>query len=264
MSSKCAPHRTVTNRTESRGARRASTVRSSTNVSNAQAVASTLSIGTAIRLERSQDDVRRPSRSARMFDLAVALPLFLVALPIIGLIMAATRLMSGRNVLFCQERVGLHGRAFRCYKIRTMEIDAEEKLKALLDGDPSLREEFESSRKLQHDPRITRIGRLLRVSGLDELPQLWNVLRGDMALVGPRPRAQSELDLCGPMSPMILSVRPGITGPWQLMEERHDIGSDARLAIETDYALTRTTRRDISLLLRTVWMFISMRLQGGC
>lgn len=154
-------------------------------------------------------------------------------------------------VFYGHFRIGRHGRVFRCLKFRSMRIDAQQMLERLLAEDASARAAWESERKLENDPRITRIGRFLRRTSLDELPQLFNVLRGDMALVGPRPIVYDELALYGPSRWHYLSVLPGMTGLWQV-SGRSNTSYEERVALDRRYVEQRSLWLDVSILLRTV------------
>lgn len=221
--------------------------------------------------DRTLDDeyaelVRRSGSRARdtgrLIDLGLGIPILLFALPVLAVMALAVRLDSAGPLLFRQERIGRDGRRFSCLKMRTMRPDAEERLAEVLAADPALEREFLATRKLAKDPRVTRVGRFLRPTGLDELPQLWNVIRGDMSLVGPRPRAVSELAICGGIDDGILAVRPGLTGPWQV-SGRNEISDEQREAIELDYARNRSFLRDVGIVLRTVFLLLTCRLRGG-
>ena len=161
------------------------------------------------------------------------------------------RVSMGRGILFSQPRVGLHGRPFDCLKFRTMIPGAEAALEAYLQSNPAARREWDASRKLQHDPRISSIGRFLRRSSLDELPQLLNVLRGDMSCVGPRPVVQAELPRYGVHMADYLSVRPGLTGLWQVSGRSH-LSYDDRVALDADYIKHWTLMRDVVILFKTI------------
>jgi lipopolysaccharide/colanic/teichoic acid biosynthesis glycosyltransferase len=187
----------------------------------------------------------------RLIDLVGAGSLLLVlAVPlcVIALLVRA----DGGPALFAHRRVGRSGRAFGCLKFRTMVPDAERRLAALLAADPAARAEWEATRKLRNDPRVTWIGRFLRASSLDELPQLLNVLRGEMSLVGPRPVLASELaSHYGPMATeRYQSVRPGITGLWQV-SGRSDTSYAERVALDVAYVARPSLREDLRILLRT-------------
>ena len=161
---------------------------------------------------------RPPAWSVRAFDLAVAGTALILATPLILMAILAIVVADGRPVFFAQERIGRHGRPFRVVKLRTMATDADDRLKQLLQSDLTARREFQTARKLQNDPRLIGPGRLIRGLKIDELPQLWNVLRGDMAIIGPRPVVPAEIARYGPYGQVAFSVRPGLSGPWQVRQ----------------------------------------------
>lgn len=159
---------------------------------------------------------------------------------------------DGGPFLFRHQRVGRNGVLFGCLKIRTMAVDAEKKLQHVLKNDPLKAEEWRRTFKLRNDPRITGIGKKLRATGLDELPQLFNVLKGEMSLVGPRPITPPELKRYDESSASAyLMVRPGLTGPWQITSRR-DNDFESRGAIDRDYVRTLSFSRDLKILLKTV------------
>jgi lipopolysaccharide/colanic/teichoic acid biosynthesis glycosyltransferase len=163
--------------------------------------------------------------------------------------------LDGHPPLFGHERIGLNGRPFRCWKVRTMVPDATARLEEILRSDPVARKEWTRHRKLTKDPRVTPLGDLLRRSSLDELPQLWNVLMGEMSLVGPRPVTQAELTLYGRSAAHYRSVRPGLTGLWQVMG-RNDVDYRRRVAMDRLYVHRRSLLGDIALLFLTVGALI--------
>jgi lipopolysaccharide/colanic/teichoic acid biosynthesis glycosyltransferase len=186
-------------------------------------------------------------RALDLFGAAALLAALAVPLGLIALLVRA----DGGPALFAHRRVGRGGVPFRCLKFRTMVPDAEARLAALLEADPAARAEWEATRKLRHDPRITRIGRFLRASSLDELPQLINVLRGEMSLVGPRPVPEAELAACyGAAAEHYKAVRPGITGLWQV-SGRNDTSYADRVALDVAYVTRPSLREDLRILLRT-------------
>jgi exopolysaccharide production protein ExoY len=186
----------------------------------------------------------------RTLDLLGAAALLLCAAPVF-LFLALLVRRDGGPAFYGQERVGLHGRRFRCFKFRSMVTDSQDRLEALLASDPAARAEWEATRKLKQDPRVTRVGAFLRKSSLDELPQLLNVLRGEMSLVGPRPVPAAELAAnYGAAAEHYVSVKPGITGPWQI-SGRNDTSYDQRVALDVQYAIRPSLWRDIGILLRT-------------
>jgi len=159
--------------------------------------------------------------------------------------------LSGGAPIFGHARIGRYGRTFACFKFRTMVADAEGVLRRLLESDASARAEWERSYKLKDDPRITPIGAFLRRTSLDELPQLWNVLKGDMSLVGPRPIIEAELERYGDQVDYYLETRPGITGLWQI-SGRNDTGYEDRVALDSWYVRNWSLWYDLVILVKTV------------
>lgn len=186
---------------------------------------------------------------------AVALMLLLLISPLLLTIAFLIWRRDGAPVLYGHYRVGRGGKLFRCLKYRTMLRDSERVLADLLRDDPKSRAEWASDQKLLNDPRITPIGRFLRSSSLDELPQLLNVVRGEMLLVGPRPVTVAELTRYGTVRWHYLSVRPGITGLWQV-SGRNNTTYEERVALDTHYVENRSLRKDIGILLRTILVVI--------
>ncbi|WP_233518827.1 sugar transferase [Paraburkholderia xenovorans] len=185
----------------------------------------------------------------RALDIFGASFLLLVLLPIF-LVLACIVKRDGGAAFFGHPRVGKGGRSFRCLKFRSMVPKADVVLAELLATDASAREEWNRDFKLKNDVRITGVGRFLRKTSLDELPQLWNVLRGDMSLVGPRPIVTKELERYGADAHYYLSVRPGVTGLWQV-SGRNNVDYATRVALDVSYVKERSTLLDISILLRT-------------
>jgi lipopolysaccharide/colanic/teichoic acid biosynthesis glycosyltransferase len=182
----------------------------------------------------------------------IDLLLVVLALPFVLPVVAALALWVARDggaPFYTQDRVGRGGRVYRIWKLRTMVQDAEARLESCLQADPTLRAEWNSKQKLLHDPRITRTGRILRRSSLDELPQLWNVLRGEMSLVGPRPMMISQK----PLYPAAdyYELRPGITGLWQI-SERNSSSFAERAKFDSVYNQTLSLPVDLGILLATV------------
>jgi exopolysaccharide production protein ExoY len=197
------------------------------------------------------------SRRKRLLDLGLVLVLLPALLPLFLVIALLVALTSRGRVIFFQERIGLHGDGFRMMKFRTMRADAERRLRA----DPELWATYvENDFKLPAgaDPRITTVGRLLRRSSLDELPQLVNVVIGQMSLVGPRPIVPEELAMYGADKDAYLSVKPGITGPWQV-NGRSGIGYPERIALDREYATNWNFRSDLKILLQTPLAVLSRR-----
>ncbi len=190
-------------------------------------------------------------RTKRVLDLGVTVVGGALILPLVLALSFLVWLESGRPVLYRDWRTGQDGKLFSCVKFRTMVPDAEALLQRMLEEDPSLREEYLKYHKLRDDPRITRVGRFLRKTSLDELPQLWNVLRGEMSLVGPRPYLPRESEDVGVAQSEILRVPPGVTGLWQV-EGRNRASFQERVQTDSDYVRDWSVWLDILLLARTV------------
>jgi Undecaprenyl-phosphate galactose phosphotransferase WbaP len=200
------------------------------------------------QIRAGEDEIPSP-RGKRIFDIIGASLLGLLFSPLILLIVVTIRL-GGRPVLFHHKRIGRNGRVFHCLKFRTMVSNAEQVLRKLLDEHPEIRDEWTQNHKLRSDPRITTIGRLLRFTSLDELPQLWNVLRGDMSLVGPRPIVRAELLRYGRQASMYLAVKPGLTGLWQV-KGRSDTTYRRRVAMDKYYVMNQNLLLDLYIVAAT-------------
>ena len=185
----------------------------------------------------------------RLCDVVVAGLMLLVAAPFLLILMAVVALDGGKPV-FAHTRVGRGGQLFKCLKIRSMRHGAEAQLAEILASDPEAAAEWAADAKLTNDPRVTRIGAFLRKSSLDELPQLVNVLRGEMSLVGPRPVTKDELDRYGAASASYLALKPGLTGPWQV-DGRNEISYDDRVALDVGYARDHGFLRDFGIIAKT-------------
>lgn len=189
-------------------------------------------------------------RTARAFDVAVALGALAFFAPLMLIIALLVRL-SGGPVLYSQVRLGRGGRPFTCFKFRSMRVDGDDILRRVLTRDPLARAEWERDRKLRNDPRITVVGRLLRKTSLDELPQLFNVLDGSMSIVGPRPIVQAEAYRYGRYFGAYCRVRPGITGLWQI-SGRNATTYRRRIACDVAYVRTKSLLRDVQIVLSTI------------
>lgn len=187
----------------------------------------------------------------RMLDVATASLAIFILSPVL-LILALAVCLDGGPAVFGHSRIGRGGRSFRCLKFRSMVPNAGAVLEELLMKDPEAARMWAATRKLPRDPRVTRIGRFLRATSLDELPQLFNVLRGEMSLVGPRPVVQEELtDHYGVAAVCYLAVRPGITGLWQV-SGRSDTTYAERVSLDCRYVREFSIWNDLRILLRTV------------
>jgi lipopolysaccharide/colanic/teichoic acid biosynthesis glycosyltransferase len=190
-------------------------------------------------------------RSKRALDVVVATSVLVLGIPVFVVICLAVKLTSRGSALYSCERVGRDGRPFRCLKFRTMVADADASLRLILRESSALTEEFEQSFKLCRDPRVTRVGRVLRRISLDELPQFWNVLTGDMSVVGWRPVVSDEVRRYGDVFPFVSSLRPGITGLWQV-SGRNDVSYDERVRLDVEYRTRPSLQTDVSIMWRTV------------
>jgi exopolysaccharide production protein ExoY len=199
-------------------------------------------------------------RTKRIVDVLGAIALLLFLSPVLIVIVLCLAACGG-PIFFVHERVGHGGTSFNCLKFRTMHINAEQVLNDLLMRDPVARLEWESTRKLRDDPRITRIGHLLRALSLDELPQLINIIRGDMSLVGPRPVVAAELEsFYKPLGGVgaYLSVRPGLTGQWQICG-RSDRSYEERVGLDVAYVSDMSLTTDAFIILKTLRVVLSRK-----
>ncbi|MBC2665223.1 sugar transferase [Novosphingobium flavum] len=189
--------------------------------------------------------------SRRIFDIVASIALIIILAPVLLLIALMIQLSDPGPLLFAHTRVGRGGRLFRCWKFRSMCVDAETRLQALIETDSRIRAEWERGYKLASDPRVTRVGNWLRVSSLDELPQLVNVLLGSMTLVGPRPVVTAEIGQYGRFAHYYLGLKPGLTGLWQVTG-RSSVTYQRRVAADVLYARRRSVGLDLKILAATV------------
>ncbi len=206
-------------------------------------------------VDQSDFAVRKASKlylvSKQLFDFVMSLVGIILLLPVFFIIALYIKLDDGGPVLHFREIIGQHGRRFFALKFRTMIPDAD----AYLAQHPELMRKYQQNMKLKHDPRITHAGKFLRKTSLDELPQLLNVLVGQMSLVGPRIIHPSELPRYGEYAPKRLSVKPGITGLWQVSKRQH-VSYDERVQLDMHYIDTRTFVFDLAILVKTLKVFI--------
>jgi len=199
--------------------------------------------------------VREPSfiyyASKRLIDIMLAVFGILVLLPVFFIIAVCIKTDDGGNIFHFREIIGKHGRRFYALKFRTMRADADD----YLAKHPELMRRYQQNMKLERDPRITKVGRFLRKTSLDELPQLFNVLVGQMSLVGPRIIHPSELPRYGEFAQKRLSVQPGITGLWQISGRQH-ISYDERVLLDMRYIDNRSSIVDLTIILKTLKVFI--------
>ncbi|GGE01097.1 exopolysaccharide biosynthesis protein [Aureimonas endophytica] len=197
----------------------------------------------------------------RVFDVVLASLLLVFFAPILIVIALAVWISDPGPIFFGHTRIGYDGRRFKCLKFRSMVVNSAEALEKHLAASPAARAEWELTHKLKDDPRITGIGRLLRVSSLDELPQLLNVIRGEMSLVGPRPIVQEEVERYADRINFYTASRPGLTGLWQV-SGRSDTSYAQRVELDSTYVQTWRMRNDVKILARTA--VVVLKREGSC
>jgi Undecaprenyl-phosphate galactose phosphotransferase WbaP len=197
-----------------------------------------------------------PRLAKFLIDRLITLMGGLIVLPFIILIALLIRIDSPGPILYGQIRIGQNGESFKAWKFRSMVKNADRTLESYLDAHPELRESWERDHKLRNDPRITRVGRFLRQTSLDELPQLWNILRGEMSLVGPRPIVDEEIQRYGEKFGLYTKVTPGLTGLWQV-SGRNNLTYEERVSLDAYYVRNWSVWLDLYILIRTVWVVIS-------
>ena len=194
----------------------------------------------------------------RGFDILVSSVLLIPCVPLFAIVAIWIALDSRGGVFYTQTRIGQNGKEFKIYKFRTMIPNADEALKKILEGDSEFAKEYHRNKKMQYDPRVTRAGKFLRRTSIDELPQLLNVLLGDMSIVGNRPYMPREKKDMGQYYDYIIKTKPGITGYWQV-SGRNDVSFENRLRLEAHYSANRNMKMDIKILLATPVVVISGR-----
>ncbi len=213
----------------------------------------------AATIWRGVEDAAYPTIK-RALDMVAAAVGLVIGTPLLLLIAALIRIDSPGPVLHWQWRVGRGDRLIRMVKFRTMRAGAEEELEPMLEGDPFARATWRQWQKLYRDPRLTRVGRRLRSTSLDELPQLWNVLRGELSLVGPRPILPSQRSAYGPALESYIQMTPGMTGLWQV-SGRNRLSFAERVALDQRYWRVRSLRLDLTILMHTV--MVVLRAEGA-
>lgn len=219
--------------------------------------------------QKKRSKVEAPSEEKRPIggslkragDVIFAVSVLIVISPLMGLIAALVWMQDRHASVFAHQRVGFDGKTFNCLKFRTMYPNSAELLALHLERDPSASEEWARTQKLRHDPRVTGVGAVLRVTSLDEIPQLFNVLRGEMSVVGPRPVTIEETRRYGDHYEVYKSARPGLTGLWQV-SGRNLTTYEERVALDVKYVQTQSTLNDIRILARTVYV-VAVR-DGAC
>ncbi len=198
----------------------------------------------------------------RLFDILFSLTVLIVFSPVYLVLMLLIALSSPGPIFYIQKRVGRNFKPFGCIKFRTMVHNADEVLSEIMQTSPRLRQEFQANFKLKRDPRITWIGKFLRITSLDEFPQFLNVLKGDMSVVGPRPVITEELKQYGKYAEKAFSIRPGITGLWQV-SGRNDIPYPRRVQIDVYYVNFRSLLMDLWIIFRTIGVIIFPKDNGA-
>ena len=198
------------------------------------------------------------SLAKRLFDLSLAATVLVLSSPFFALLLLLLLLADGYPLFFRHKRIGLGGRSFDCLKLRTMRVDGDEVLRLHFEAYPSALIEWQSARKLKNDPRISPLGSILRRSSLDELPQLLNILRGEMSFVGPRPIVDDEKEIYGSSIQQYFQVKPGLTGLWQI-SGRSDTSYDERIALDCAYVSSRSFLKDLSILAKTCPVVLSRK-----
>lgn len=186
----------------------------------------------------------------RLFDIFASLLALILLSPVFIITIIAIRIDSKGDAIFTQNRIGLNGKLFKLYKFRSMCLNADEKLKELLEKDQLAALEYKVNKKLKNDPRITKVGKFIRKTSIDELPQLLNVLKGDMSLIGNRPYLPREIDDMGPYYEDIVKTKPGITGYWQT-SGRNKTTFKVRCKMEAEYSANISLLLDLKIFFKT-------------
>ncbi|WP_330202462.1 sugar transferase [Cyanobacterium sp. Dongsha4] len=198
----------------------------------------------------------------RTFDIVFSASVLILFSPLYAILALLVALSSPGPIFYAQERVGKNYRHFKCIKFRTMVVNADQVLEKMLSECPEKRREFEENFKLKEDPRITWIGKFLRLTSLDEFPQFWNVLMGDMSVVGPRPLVPDELHKYGSKMERVLTVKPGITGLWQV-SGRNDIPYPQRVLIDVYYVNHHNWLLDLWIIIKTIGVVLFPQNNGA-
>ena len=191
----------------------------------------------------------------RFLDIVFSFLLIIFLIPLFLIIGVIIKINSKGPVLYTQKRIGKNNITFSCYKFRTMHPEANYLLKEILIKNPNFKNEFKETRKIINDPRITKIGKFLRFSSLDELPQIVNVLRGDMSFIGPRPIVKSEIKKYGNDFKKVFSIKPGISGLWQV-SGRNKLSYNKRVELDIFYSENISFRLDIKIFIKTILVIL--------
>jgi len=187
----------------------------------------------------------------RIFDFLFAFLLIILLIPLFLIIGILIKVSSKGSIIFIQKRIGKNNNTFSCYKFRTMHPKSKYLLKKILIKNPDYKNQFSETRKIINDPRITKIGKFLRFSSLDELPQIFNVFKGDMSFIGPRPIVKSEIKKYGKEFGKVFSIKPGISGLWQV-SGRNNLSYDRRIELDVNYSENVNLLLDIKIFIKTI------------
>jgi lipopolysaccharide/colanic/teichoic acid biosynthesis glycosyltransferase len=215
-----------------------------------------------LRLQGTSVPTLTGNASKRLFDIVFSLSVLILCSPLYLILASLIAISSPGPIFYIQKRVGKNFKTFGCVKFRTMVNNADQVLESMLETSPSMKQEFEENFKLKQDPRITWIGKFLRYTSLDEFPQFWNVLMGDMSVVGPRPLVPDEISRYGYRMKKVLTIRPGITGLWQV-SGRNDIPYDKRIRMDVYYANSYNWLMDLWIILKTIGVILFPRNNGA-
>jgi lipopolysaccharide/colanic/teichoic acid biosynthesis glycosyltransferase len=238
---------------------------------NSQLISVKLVQGLIRSFQSSLDPNRRLSLSLpaldgnfikRLFDIVFSLFILIFFSPVYLILMVLIAINSPGPIFYSQQRIGKNYQPFNCIKFRTMVHNADDLLETMMSDSPQIRQEFQDNFKLKQDPRITKIGNFLRLTSLDEFPQFWNVLKGDMSVVGPRPLVPEELHKYGRKINTVLTIRPGITGLWQV-SGRNDIPYPKRIKIDVYYATSHNWLLDIWIVIKTIGVIVFPKNNGA-
>jgi exopolysaccharide production protein ExoY len=211
-----------------------------------------------LSIHRKTNDIRSQpigGRAKRLIDLLISAAALTALFPLMVILFVLVRTTMGAPVFFAHRRIGHDRKVFYCYKFRTMVNDAENVLQEHLHQNPDAAQEWMETQKLKYDPRVTTVGQLLRKSSLDELPQLFNILRGDMSCVGPRPIVEEELRHYGVAAETYIRARPGLTGMWQI-NGRSLVDYSQRVSLDCQYVQHWSIWKDITILMRTMFVVL--------
>jgi lipopolysaccharide/colanic/teichoic acid biosynthesis glycosyltransferase len=212
---------------------------------------------------RSQKFTRKSrDLTKRLFDIVFSLSVLILCAPVYLILAGLIAFTSSGSIFYVQERVGKNYHHFGCIKFRTMIPDADRVLLEMIAQSDELRQEFAENFKLKADPRITKIGKFLRITNLDEFPQFINVLKGEMSVVGPRPLVPEELERYGKNIDLVLTIKPGITGLWQV-SGRNDLPYDERIQIDVNYVNHRNFWLDLLIIFKTIRLTVMTKNNGA-